>query len=51
MRAVFLLLISACTLFVIHYVIPQPNGAGDLAAIIAGTALIVFVAKGLHNDL
>lgn len=51
MRTIFLMHIAACILFVIHYLIPAPNGAGDLAAIVAGSALIVYVAKALNNDL
>lgn len=51
MRAPFYLLAISCVLYVIHYLVPQPNGAGDLAGIIAGAALIFYVALGSRNDL
>lgn len=51
MRIVFFLLVAACTLYVIHYLVPQPNGAGDLAAIVAGYALIYYVIKGRNGEL
>jgi hypothetical protein len=44
MRGTLTFLIMACTLYVIHWVIPQPNGAGDLAAVFSGVALLWFLA-------
>lgn len=51
MRAVFWLLVAACILYVTHFLVPQPNGAGDLAGVLAGAALIFYIAFGTRNDL
>ena len=50
MRTVITLEIAACILFVIHYLIPQPNGAGDLAAILAGAAVVWYVLAAVDYD-
>lgn len=44
MRMVFSALVISCILYVIHWIIPQPNGAGDLAGMVAGAALLIFLA-------
>lgn len=42
-RPTITMLTIACALYVIHWVIPQPNGAGDLAAVLSGAALLFFI--------
>lgn len=44
MRGTLALLTIACALYVAHWIVPQPNGLGDLAAVLSGTALIYFLA-------
>jgi hypothetical protein len=43
-RGTLTLLAIACALYVAHWIVPQPNGLGDLAGVLSGAALLYFLA-------
>lgn len=51
MRTSFTLLVIACVMYVVHFFVPQPNGLGDLAAVVAGASLLFWAIKGLNGEL